>query len=261
MNLDLTGKRALVCGSTQGIGKASAIELAKLGASITLVARSEEKLKVVITELTRSGNVQHDYIVADFEQPDVLKEKINAYAKQNTIHVLINNTGGPPAGLAINAKEEEFVKAFSNHLLCNHILVQACVEGMKKEKYGRIVNILSTSVKIPLRNLGVSNTIRGAVANWAKTLSVELAPYGITINNVLPGATMTGRLEAIINTNATKAEKSFEEVKQDMIHEIPAGRIGEAHEVAAAVAFLASPAAAYVTGINLPVDGGRTGSL
>lgn len=261
MNLDLTGKRALVCGSTQGIGKASAIELARLGATVTLVARNEEKLKTTVLELPRPANQTHTYRVADFEKPEVLKTTVLECVAANTIHILINNTGGPPAGLAINATEEEFVKAFSNHLLCNHILVQACVDGMKKEKYGRIINVMSTSVKIPLRNLGVSNTIRGAVANWAKTLSVELAPHGITVNNVLPGATMTGRLEAIINTNATKADKSFEEAKQDMIHEIPAGRIGEAHEVAAAVAFLASPAAAYINGINLPVDGGRTGSL
>jgi 3-oxoacyl-[acyl-carrier protein] reductase len=261
MNLDLTGKCALVCGSTQGIGKASAIELAKLGANVTLVARNEEKLKGVIAELESKLGQAHAYIVADFQNPAQLKEAINQYTTTTTVHILINNTGGPPAGLAINAKEEEFIKAFSNHLLCNHILVQACVEGMKKEKFGRIINIISTSVKIPLRNLGVSNTIRGAVANWAKTLSVELAPFSITVNNVLPGATMTGRLEAIIANNATKSGKAFDEAKEEMIKEIPAGRIGDASEVAAAVAFLASPAAAYINGINLPVDGGRTGSL
>lgn len=261
MNLDLKGKTALVCGSTQGIGKASALELAALGASITLVARSEEKLKACLVELPTHPHQKHQYLVADFENPEQLKEKITKYTASNRIHILVNNTGGPPAGLAINAKEEEFVKAFSNHLLCNHILVQACVEGMKSEKFGRIINIISTSVKVPLRNLGVSNTIRGAVANWAKTLSVELAPFGITVNNVLPGATMTGRLEAIIENKSQKTGVSFEEAKDEMINEIPAGRIGEAHEIAAAVAFLASPAAAYINGINLPVDGGRTGSL
>jgi 3-oxoacyl-[acyl-carrier protein] reductase len=261
MNIDLTTKRALVCGSTQGIGKASAKELASLGATVTLVARSEEKLISVLTELPTPAGQAHNYLVADFERPDELKQGILKITSRHNYHILVNNTGGPPAGLAIQAREEEFVKAFSNHLLCNHALVQACADGMKKEKYGRIINIISTSVKIPLKNLGVSNTIRGAVANWAKTLSVELAPYGITVNNVLPGATMTGRLEAIINTNATKTNKGFDEAKQDMIHEIPMARIGEPHEVAAAVAFLASPAAAYITGINLPVDGGRTGSL
>lgn len=261
MNLNLKGKTALVCGSTQGIGKASALELALLGANVTLVARNEEKLKTCLNELDKSQGQQHDYLVADFENPEQLREKVLKFTATNTVHILINNTGGPPAGLAITAKEEDFVKAFSSHLLCNHILVQACVEGMKREKYGRIVNVISTSVKIPLRNLGVSNTIRGAVANWAKTLSVELAPLGITVNNVLPGATMTGRLETIINNQASKSGKSFDESKEEMTKEIPAGRIGEAYEVAAAVAFLATPAAAYINGINIPVDGGRTGSL
>jgi 3-oxoacyl-[acyl-carrier protein] reductase len=261
MNLNLQGKRAVVCGSTQGIGKASAMELANLGASITLVARNEEKLKKTLGELRTSALQKHDFLVADFEFPDQLKKAVTSYTLTADVHILINNTGGPPSGQAIDAKEDEFVKAFSNHLLCNHILTQACVPGMKKERYGRIINIISTSVKIPLRNLGVSNTIRGAVANWSKTLSVELAPYGITVNNVLPGATMTGRLETIIQNNAVKSGKSFEQLKEEMIREIPAGRIGSAEEVAAAVAFLASPAASYINGINLPVDGGRTGSL
>ncbi|MCZ8216727.1 MAG: SDR family oxidoreductase [Cyclobacteriaceae bacterium] len=261
MNLDLKGKTALVCGSTQGIGKASAIELALLGANVTLVARNEDKLKICLTELDNTLGQHHQYLVADFEKPEQVKQQVIKFTAQHNVHILINNTGGPPAGLAIDAKEEDFVKAFSSHLLCNHILVQACAEGMKREKYGRIINIISTSVKIPLRNLGVSNTIRGAVANWAKTLSVELAPFGITVNNVLPGATMTGRLEAIINNQANKTGKAFEEAKEEMTKEIPAGRIGEAREVAAAVAFLASPAAAYINGINVPVDGGRTGSL
>jgi 3-oxoacyl-[acyl-carrier protein] reductase len=259
MNLDLTGKRAVVCGSTQGIGKASAIELALLGANITLIARDEDKLKATVKELNPKG--QHNYLVADFSLPETLKQKITEFAAKNPVHILINNTGGPPGGQAIEAQTEDFVKAFSNHLLCNQILVQALVPSMKKEKFGRIINIISTSVKIPIRGLGVSNTIRGAVANWSKTLSLELGPFGITVNNVLPGATMTGRLESIINTNAQKNDKTFDEAKLDMIKEIPAGRISEPHEVAAAVAFLASPAAGYINGVNIPVDGGRTGSL
>jgi 3-oxoacyl-[acyl-carrier protein] reductase len=261
MNLDLKGKRAVVCGSTQGIGKASAIELANLGASVTLVARNEEKLKMVLTELDISKGQKHDYLVADFEWPDQLKEKINSFARDHIAHILINNTGGPLAGTALDAKPEEFLKAFSSHLICGQILVQALVPGMKKENYGRIINVISTSVKIPIRGLGVSNTIRGAVANWSKTLSHELAPFGITINNVLPGTTMTGRLEAIIKNNADKTGKSFDEAKQKMIDEVPIGRISEPHEVAVAIAFLASPAAGYINGVNLPVDGGRTGSL
>jgi len=176
-------------------------------------------------------------------------------------HILINNTGGPPAGSAIDASTAEFVSAFSNHLLCNHILTQALVPGMKQGGYGRIINIISTSVKIPIAGLGVSNTIRGAVANWAKTLSNELAPYGITVNNVLPGSTMTGRIGFVIKSRAQKTGKPEEVIRNEMIDEIPAGRMADASEVAAAVAFLATPAAAYINGINVPVDGGRTGSL
>ena len=261
MDLNLKGKHAVVCGSTQGIGKASAIELALLGARVTLVARDKEKLKSVCQELPAVQGQQHDYLIADFNFPDDLQNKIESFARSNSVHILVNNTGGPPAGQAIDARPEEFVKAFSAHLLCNHIMVQALVPGMKKEKYGRIINIISTSVKMPIKGLGVSNTTRGAVANWAKTLSLELGGFGITVNNVLPGSTMTGRLEAIIKNTAEKTGADPESVKQKMIAEIPAGRIADPSEVAAAVAFLASPAAGYINGINVPVDGGRTGSL
>jgi 3-oxoacyl-[acyl-carrier protein] reductase len=260
MDLNLNGKRALVCGSTQGIGKASAMELAMLGASVTLVARNEEKLKAVCAELP-SVKGKHDYIVADFDLPEQLRHQVDAYTKKNTVHILVNNTGGPAAGPAADARPEEFLKAFSAHLICNHILVQVLVQGMKKEKYGRIINVISTSVKMPIRGLGVSNTVRGAVANWSKTLSVELGPFGITVNNVLPGASMTGRLASIIEGKAGKTGKNIAEVTQEMIAEIPAGRISQPEEIAAAVAFLATPAAGYINGINLPVDGGRTGSL
>ena len=261
MNLDLRGKKALVCGSTQGIGKAAAIELALLGASVTLVARNEEKLKGTVLELSTTSGQRHSYLVADFNYPDRIQAEIEKYVSKEMAHILINNTGGPPAGAALTATPEEFIKAFSSHLLCNQLLVQAVVPGMKREKYGRIINVISTSVKIPIRGLGVSNTIRGAVANWAKTLSVELAPFGITVNNVLPGTSMTGRLEALIRDRSEKQKKTIEEVTQEMIAEIPAGRISSAAEVAAAIAFLATPAAGYINGINLPVDGGRTGSL
>ena len=262
MNLSLTGKRALVCGSTQGIGKAAAIELSKLGASITLVARNEEKLKATLPELDSSKTQQHDYIVADFENPGQLKEKITAYINlKGAIQILVNNTGGPPAGKIVVAQEEEFIKAFNNHLICNHVLTQALVEGMKTSKYGRIINIISTSVKVPLKGLGVSNTIRAAVANWSKTLAGELAAFNITVNNVLPGATNTQRLKAIIENKSRTGAVAVSDIEHEMTAEIPAGRFAEPEEVANAVAFLASPAASYITGINLPVDGGRTGSL
>lgn len=262
MNLDLKNKQAIVCGSTQGIGKAVALELANLGASVTLIARNEEALKKVKQELSTSHGQLHSYLCVDFSKPDELKSIIDAYLqRQPTVHILVNNTGGPPAGPAHTAKTEEFLSAFNNHLICNHILAQACMEGMKNAKYGRIINIISTSVKQPLPNLGVSNTIRAAVANWSKTLANELGKFNITVNNVLPGATATQRLQSIIENKSLKTGHSADSVSGEMISEIPMGRFAEASEIANAVAFLASPAASYINGINLPVDGGRTGCL
>ncbi len=261
MNTDLTGKRALVCGSTQGIGKATAIELAMLGASITLVARNEEKLQEFVKHLPADDTESHHYLVADFTDPFSLKTAVDKYLVDHTIDILINNTGGPPGGQAIEAGLDEFTNAFSQHLICNQILSQATTPWMIENKWGRIINIISTSVKTPLRGLGVSNTIRGAVASWSKTLSLELAPYGITVNNVLPGFTMTARLEFLINGRMQKEGKSFDEVVKAMESDIPAGRIGNAHEVAAMAAFLATPAASYVNGVNIPVDGGKTPSM
>lgn len=260
MNLDLTGKHALVCGSTQGIGKAAAVELALLGADVTLVARNEEKLKATIGELERIGH--HDYIVADFSNPESVRKALADYlANGKTFHILVNNTGGPPGGPITDAKTEEFVSAFSSHLLCNHILAQAVLPGMKTAGYGRIINVISTSVKQPLKGLGVSNTIRAAVGNWSKTLSLEVARFGITVNNVLPGATATQRLSGLIDAKSSKTGTPKVELEHEMLSEIPAGRFAAPEEVAAAIAFLATPSAAYINGINVPVDGGRTGNL
>jgi 3-oxoacyl-[acyl-carrier protein] reductase len=262
MNLDLSNKKAFVCGSTQGIGRASAIELALMGATVTLIARNEDALKKTRAELSVLKNQEHDYIVADFSNPDELQAKVEKYVlRHGAIHILVNNTGGPSGGPLISAKKEEFTSTFSNHLLCNHILVQILADGMKQSGYGRIINIISTSVKQPIKGLGVSNTIRAAVGNWAKTLSLELGAFGITVNNVLPGATNTSRLSSIIEAKSKKTGESTDHFKKEMLAEIPAGRFAEASEVAAAVAFLASPAAGYINGINIPVDGGRTGSL
>lgn len=262
MNTDLRGKKAIVCGGTDGIGKAAAIELASMGASIILVARNEQKLDKTRAELDHSMGQEHHYIVADFDFPPELKLRVEDYVSENgPIHILVNNTGGPAGGPIIDAKKDEFIHAFNAHLICNHIMVQAVVEGMKEAGYGRIINIISTSVKQPLHGLGVSNTIRAAVANWSKTLANELGRYNITVNNVLPGATMTQRLETLAAKKAEKTGKTSQEVLAEMAAEVPMLRIAQPHEIAAAVAFLASPAASYVNGINIPVDGGRTGSL
>ncbi len=262
MNLSLHNKTALVCGSTAGIGKAAALELAQLGANVLLLARNEAKLQETIADLDTSQGQQHSYLIADFAQPEQLKNVLAAYFSQGkAVHILVNNTGGPAGGSILTANISEFTNTFQQHLVCNHILAQAVIPCMKKAGFGRIINVISTSVKQPLRNLGVSNTIRAAVANWAKTLSVEVAPFGITVNNILPGATNTERLASIIANRAAKTGKSEAEIAAEMQAEIPALRFGEAAEIAAGIAFLASPAAAYINGINLPIDGGRTGCL
>ncbi|PHS65846.1 MAG: short-chain dehydrogenase [Flavobacterium sp.] len=260
MNLNFKNKNALICGSTAGIGKASAMELASLGATITLVARNEEKLKRVLSDLPSDKGQEHNYLVADFSNPDSLKETLNKGITKN-YHILLNNTGGPKGGPIFNADLTEFTAAFSQHLLCNQVLVQAVVPGMKEENYGRIINIISTSVKQPIEGLGVSNTIRGAVANWSKTLSFELGPFGITVNNVLPGATATERLDQIMVNIGKKIGKSPKEASEIMRSIVPARRFAQPEEIAYAVTFLASEAAGYINGINLPVDGGRTKSL
>ncbi len=261
MNLDLSKKNAMVCGSSAGIGKASALEMAELGANITLVARNEEKLKAVLAELPVAEGQSHDYLVIDFTDPAGLKETVIEATLKKNYHILINNTGGPKGGPIFSAEVSEFTSAFSNHLICNQILVQNVVPGMKDEGYGRIINIISTSVKQPIDGLGVSNTIRGAVASWAKTLANELGPFGITVNNVLPGFTATDRLDDIIGNAAKRFGGSREDATEFMKKLVPARRFAAPSEVANAVAFLATEAAGYINGINLPVDGGRTKSL
>lgn len=262
MNNDLNQLKALVCGSTQGIGLAVAQQLAKDGFTVCLTARSEEKLKSAIQTLSTQNGQQHEYFVSDFSHPENVKNAVLQHIEKNgPLHILVNNTGGPKSGPIVDADPQEFLATFNQHLICNHILMQAILPGMKAKGYGRIVNIISTSVKQPLPNLGVSNTIRGAVANWSKTLANELGGFGITVNNVLPGATNTQRLTEIASVKANKTGESVQEILAEMGQESPMKRIAEPEEVAAAVAFLASPKASYINSINLPVDGGRTKSL
>lgn len=261
MNLRLDSKTAIVCGSTQGIGFECAKSLAKLGANVILLARNEEKLKACLTQLENNGKQTHDYLVADLSQPTELQKNIQSWnPKINNCHILINNSGGPKGGKIVDAELEEFTSTFNQHLLSSHVLMQHFVPQMKEAGYGRIINIISTSVKQPLDNLGVSNTIRAAVANWSKTLANELGQFNITVNNVLPGATNTDRLRTLANNKVTE-DKTVQDVLNAMGNESPMKRIAEPQEVANAVVFLASPAASYINGINIPVDGGRTKSL
>jgi 3-oxoacyl-[acyl-carrier protein] reductase len=262
MNLDLTGKHALVCGGSQGIGLASAIELANLGADVTLLARSRDSLERALAALPRTHATQmHATIAADMSDHAELRAKVEATANAHPVQILVNNTGGPPGGPAHTADIDAFLAAFNQHIVAAQIVLKAILPGMRTAGYGRVVNVISTSVKEPIRNLGVSNTIRGAMASWAKTLATELGPFGITVNNVLPGYTKTARLEQILADRSKATGKTEDEIAQTMLATVPLGRFAEATEIANVIAFLATPAAAYVNGINVPVDGGRTLSL
>ena len=261
MDLDLGGRHALVCGASEGIGRAAAHELALLGADVTLLARRAEVLQQVVDGLPRKEGQAHGYIVADVADAARLRAQVAALVAGRPVHILVNNTGGPPGGPAHGADATAFLDAFNKHLIASQTLVQAVLPAMRAASWGRIVNVISTSVKEPIANLGVSNTIRGAVASWAKTLATELGPFGITVNNVLPGYTRTQRLDQILRDRAQATGKPESEIAAGMLATVPAGRFADASELGAVIAFLCSPAAAYVNGINVPVDGGRTKSL
>jgi 3-oxoacyl-[acyl-carrier protein] reductase len=261
MDLSLIGKNAIVSGGSQGIGKAIAIELAALGATCILFARNETSLKNTVEELSISAGQKHHYHVVDFNDTFLLKKIIQEIVSSINIDILINNTGGPAAGLILEAEEIDFENAFKQHVVCNQILTQAVVPAMKKNNFGRIINVISTSVRIPFANLGVSNTIRAAVASWSKSMSNELAEYGITVNSLLPGFIATSRLDAVASHFALKENIDKFSMEEKMRSSVPAKRFGLPSEIAAVAAFLASPAASYVNGISLPVDGGRTGTI
>lgn len=255
---DLTGKTALVSGASQGIGEATALLLAERGARVIALARNEEKLKALMKMLPGKG---HSYHVVDLSDTEMLQKKIVPELQKEKIEILINNAGGPKGGPLYQANVSEFEAPIKAHLLASHLLVQAVVPSMKAAHYGRIVNIISTSVKNPLPGLGVSNTVRGAMASWSKTLAGELGVFAITVNNILPGYIKTGRLESLMGSAAEKSQKSVEDVEDQWKETVPMKRIGEPREVAEAIGFLVSPAASYINGINVPVDGGRTPSL
>ena len=261
MDLDLGGRHALVCGGSVGIGRAAAIELAALGANVTLLARREDALRDAVAALANTGNQQHGYLVADMADADALHARVAELAASRPLHILVNNTGGPPGGAAHSADVAAFLDAFNKHLVANHTLLQAVLPGMRSAGWGRIVNVISTSVYEPIPNLGVSNTIRGAVASWAKTLSRELGGDGITVNNVLPGYTRTQRLDQILADRSKATGKSQDDIASAMLSTVPVGRFAEAHETGGVIAFLCSNAAAYINGQSIAVDGGRMQSI
>lgn len=260
-SIECKSRHALVCGGSQGIGLASACALAHAGATITLLSRDKVLLNEACQSLPTPNNQQHDYISVDLSNLDNLATLIDEKLRAQPFDILINNSGGPPAGALLEASQSAIESAFFQHLFSAHLLVQKLVPAMQSQGFGRIINIISTSVKQPIALLGVSNTVRGAVANWAKTLSLELAPFGITVNNVLPGATKTARLQSIMENKSAKTQLPLEDVIAKECAQIPLGRFAEPSEVANVVTFLASDLASYVNGINVPVDGGRTGCL
>ena len=262
LTTSLSGLNALVCGSTSGIGLSTAQEFAESGASVTLFARNEEKLKNTLSSLQNSDSQKHQYLVGDFNTFSTIQEIVESHISSGSkYHILINNSGGPKSGSIVDADASEFIKGFNRHLVCNHILSQALLPGMKIFNYGRIINIISTSIKEPIPGLGVSNTIRGAVASWAKTLSIEVANEGITVNNILPGFTDTDRLTALIQAKSKSEGKSENDIAMEMKKQVPSGRFGLPQETAKSIAFLASPAAEYINGVSLAVDGGRLSSI
>ncbi|MEH6671945.1 SDR family oxidoreductase [Halopseudomonas sp.] len=261
MDLDLSGKRALVCGASQGLGEACARQLAQQGAEVVVLARTAEKLERVCQTLAAEQGQAHSYIAVDASDTPALAAAVAAELENGPLHIWVNNTGGPAPGPASAAAPEAYANAFGQHLIAAQTLLQLLLPGMRSAGYGRILNVLSTSVKAPIPNLGVSNSIRAAMANWAKTLAGELAVDGITVNNVLPGLTQTARLDSLMAHIADTSGRSVEQVAEGMRAGIPVRRFGEPEEFANAVGFLASPAAAFINGINLPVDGGSTGSL
>jgi 3-oxoacyl-[acyl-carrier protein] reductase len=261
MNLSLTGRHALVCGGSKGIGFAAAQELALLGAKVTILSRDVESLLVAAEKLDVSKKQGHHFLVADLSNPENVREVISEFVKINPVHILVNNAGGPKSGVLLDADAQQLSQAFATHVMSSQVITQAVLPGMREAGYGRIINIISTSVKQPIAGLGVSNTIRGAMANWAKTLAGEVGKDGITVNNVLPGMTSTGRLEELFGSMAEKQGMTSEEYAAQIKKTIPLGRFAAPSEIANAIAFLASPAASYITGTNIVVDGGRTGSL
>lgn len=262
MDLNLADRHALVCGASEGIGRAAAHELALLGANVTVLARRQDKLDEVAAQLPRiHAKQQHAALAADLADADRLRAVLEPRLTEHPFHILINNTGGPPGGRAIEAEASAYLDAFQRHLLANQQLAQLLSPGMRAAGWGRIINVISTSVKEPIVNLGVSNAIRGAVASWAKTLSRELGGDGITVNNVLPGYTRTSRLQQILSDRMAATGKDETTISAAMLASVPAGRFADAQEIAAAIAFLASPAAGYINGVSLAVDGGRMQSI
>ena len=258
---DLSGKHALVCGASTGIGRAAAMALARRGATITVLARNRAKLDALAPQLLVAGAPDVHVLVANLDERPALRDALVEHLQNGPMHILVNNTGGPPSGALLEQDEEAaFLVPFGRHVLASQQLLRQLLPGMRKDGYGRIVNVISTSVREPIPALGISNIVRAAMASWAKTISHELPP-GITINSVLPGYTDTERLDALRTAVAKRTGKKEDAIQKEWLEQVPEGRLATAEELGEAVAWLASPAAAFVRGVCLAVDGGRMRSI
>ena len=254
MKIDLTGKKALVGGSSQGIGLGIATELANSGASVCLMARNESRLKQIVDQLPNSS--KHSYLVVDFSKFEDYKIKIEKYVKNNQVDILINNTQGPPAGNSLSKNIDSYQEAFD--LLFKSVVhtTSLVIPGMQKNKWGRIINVTSVSVKEPLNYLVLSNSIRSAVVAWAKSLSVDLGPHGITVNSILTGYFDTERIKELNKEKSKSLNISETEVLEKMKSLVPASRLGRPEEYGYLISFLSSDNAAYINGASIPIDGG-----
>lgn len=259
MNISLKNRYALVCGGSKGIGLASAIELSKLGCNVTLLARNPDSLGEAIKQLDKSQGQIHRFISVDQSNPTEVSKRLSTIGQG--FHILVLNSGGPKGGRMIDASLEDLQIGFDSLLLSNQVIVKHSFEYMKKADFGRIINIISIGLKEPIVGLGVSNTIRGAVGNWSKSLAYELGPHGITVNNILPGYTMTDRLSKLMDSRAQDRNMDVDALIETYVEQIPAKRLATPDEIGNVVAFIATPAAGYINGINLPVDGGYLKSL
>ena len=253
-------RTALICGASKGIGRATAHELAKQGHKLHLLARNSENLETTANECLNFGAKKVRIWPVNLEIADDLQFVLNKVLEKGPVEILINNASGPPAGPLIDASVDEMINGLNRHLFASHYCVQACIAGMIQKEWGRIINIISTSVKEPIENLGVSNTIRGAVASWSKSLNLELPGY-ITINNVLPGFTNTERLSSLSKQISEQRGITSEDVKEAWIKQVPLGRLIEPTETAAIIGFLCSELGSSIRGVSLPVDGGRLRSI
>jgi 3-oxoacyl-[acyl-carrier protein] reductase len=256
----LEGRHALVCGASRGIGRATAHALASRGARLSILARSADRLQALVEPLQRAGSPDVSVVVADLDDREALASTLDGLIAEGPVHIVVNNTAGPPGGPLTQATPDAILTALGRHLLAAHQILQATLPGMSHAGYGRFVQVLSTSVREPIDNLGVSNLTRAAVASWAKTLSREL-PAGVTINNVLPGFTDTDRLASLADAVGERTGRSADQVREAWVGMVPEGRLGRPEELGEAVAFLCSPAASYIRGVSLPVDGGRLRSI